>query len=219
MPKPHIPIKKKIDNLVFLNEDQREKKEQFSKVCKAVIQNLWNGLCEIPHFKEDKYEEEIEAYHGLPGVGIPTHGFIDLYGRYIIETKTLWNRKGKVKLDGTRSWATKAIPLPEKISIDHLSQMALYYEAKKKPVYLVYANDKTWKTYNKDNCPPLHPDNLKNIIKQLTHKAKVMERLLEISTDPKELTKYIIPDFSHFKWQNETDNTLLERAKELWGYK
>ena len=45
------------------------------------------------------------------------------------------------------------------------------------------------------------------------------EALLEISTDPKELTKYIIPDFSHFKWQNESDNTLLEIAKELWGYK
>ena len=44
MPKPHIPIKKKIDNLVFLNEDQREKKEQNSKECKAVIQNLRNGL-------------------------------------------------------------------------------------------------------------------------------------------------------------------------------
>jgi hypothetical protein len=46
-----------------------------------------------------------------------------------------------------------------------------------------------------------------------------MERLLNITTDPKELTKYIIPDFTHYKWQNETDNTLLERAKELWGYK
>ena len=62
-------------------------------------------------------------------------------------------------------------------------------------------------------------ENLKIILKQLTHKAQVMERLLNITTDPKELTKYIIPDFTHYKWQNETDNTLLERAKELWGYK
>lgn len=214
----YTPIRKKIDNLVFLNEDQKLKKEHFSKVCRAMIQNLWNGLCEIPHFKEDKYEEEIEAYHGLEGVGVPTHGFIDLYGRYIIETKTLWPRKGRVKLDGTRSWASKSPPLPEKISIDHLSQIALYHVAKKKPVYLVYASDKTHKTYHAGNCPPLHPDNLKNIIKQLTHKAQVMERLLEISTDPKELTKYIIPDFSHFKWQNESDNSLLEKAKKLWGY-
>ena len=65
----------------------------------------------------------------------------------------------------------------------------------------------------------LFPENLKIILKQLTHKAQVMERLLNITTDPKELTKYIIPDFTHYKWQNETDNTLLERAKELWGYK
>ena len=29
----------------------------------------------------------------------------------------------------------------------------------------------------------------------------------------------VIPDFSHFKWQNESDNSFLERAKALWGYK
>jgi|TARA_B100000029_G_scaffold143304_2_gene138532 hypothetical protein len=213
------PVKDKIDKLLFLNQDQQEKKEHFSKVCKAMIQNLWNGLCEVPGFEKDKYEEEIEAYHGLPNVGIPTHGFIDLYGKYVIETKTLWPRKGKIKQDGTRSWATKPIPAPEKISIDHLSQVALYHVAKEKPVYLVYANDKTHVTYNADNCPPIRPENLKIILKQLTHKAQVMERLLNITTDPKELTKYIIPDFTHYKWQNETDNTLLERAKELWGYK
>jgi len=223
------PVKKKIDKLVFLNKDQEEKKEHFSKVCKTVIQNLWNGLCEVPHFKEDKYEEEIEAYHGLPNVGVPTHGFIDLYGRYVIETKTLWPRKGKIKQDGTRSWATKQIPTPEKISIDHLSQVALYHVAKEKPVYLIYASDKVIKkkedipkaymTYHAGNCPPLRPENLKIVLKQLAHKAQVMERLLNITTNPKELTKYIIPDFSHFKWQNETDNSLLERAKELWGYK
>jgi len=30
--------------------------------------------------------------------------------------------------------------------------------SKKKPVYLVYASDKTHKTYHAGNCPPLHPD-------------------------------------------------------------
>ena len=68
----------------------------------------------------------------------------------------------------------------------------------------------------RENTPASRmPQVQKNIIKQLTHKAQVMERLLEISTDPKELTKYIIPDFSHFKWQNESDNSFLERAKKL----
>ena len=125
------PINKKIENLVFLNDDQKLKKERFSQVCRAMIQHLWDGLCEIPHFKEDKYEEEIEAYCGLENVGVPTHGFIDLYGRYIIETKTLWPRKGKVKLDGTRSWASKYPPTPDKISIDHLSQIAFIMPPKR----------------------------------------------------------------------------------------
>lgn len=212
-------VKEKINKLVFFNKDQEEKKQYYAKICKPMIQNLWNGLCEIPNFKETSYEEEIEAYHGLEGIGIPTHGFIDLYGEYIIETKTLWPRRGKVKLDGNRSWSSKSPPTPDKISIDHLSQVALYHAAKNKPVYLVYASDKTWKTYHKDNCPALEPENLKKVLKQLTHKAKVMENLLSISTDPKELVKYIIPQFDHYKWQNESDNTQLEEAKKFWGYK
>jgi len=161
-----ILVKDKINKLIFFNKDQEEKKQYYSKVCKAMIQNLWNGLCEIPNFKESKYEEEIEAYHGLKDIGIPTHGYIDLYGEYVIETKTLWPRRGKVKLDGTRSWSSKSPPAPEKISIDHLSQVALYHAAKNKPVYLVYASDKTWKTYHKGNCPALEPENLKKVLKQ-----------------------------------------------------
>jgi hypothetical protein len=93
------------------------------------------------------------------GINIPIHGYADLKGKIIIEDKCKFPRKGRVKKDGTRSWATNKLP-ENGVDAMHLTQIDFYYYATGLPIYVCYINEKEFKVYHKDNCEDLQPEKI-----------------------------------------------------------
>ena len=79
----------------------------------------------------------------------------------LLEIKTSWDRLGKLKKDGSRSFLSPKVPLtPQR---NHLIQVAFYKKCKPKhDAKLVYVTKDDFKVFDKNNCQDLTDENLEN---------------------------------------------------------
>ena len=47
--------------------------------------------------------------------------------------------------------------------------------------------------------------------------ARARQNLLKISDDPEIMARYVIPNFSHYTWNNVDDET-IKQVKNIWGF-
>ena len=138
--------------------------------------------------------------------------------------KTVWDKPGKIKKDGSRSFSHARLPLfPSKT---HLQQIS-FYTVSLSPFspcpYLIYLSAEGYKIYNQKNCEDLKPENIKNYYEQLVQICERRERLFKRYAhlnDRDRILEEIIadtdPQFEHpFYWN--IGHEFLTRAKELWS--
>ena len=143
----------------------------------------------------------------------------------VLELKTAWQKPGKTKKDGSRSFSSARLPsLPNKI---HLQQLAFYAKAKASAFFvsplLCYLTADGFKIFTKDNCTDLEPENLNNYYEQLVNSCLRKERLLARHIDLEEtdmilqeIVKDVDPEFNHpIYWA--IGNKYLTKAKKIWS--
>ena len=180
------------------------------------VENGLDALTEIEFFTQPGTTEEYCQYQ-IPGIEVKTEGKTDLLTKdYVVELKTKWKKRGVVKKDGTRSWNKVAIPKTP--DFNYLCQCAFYWKATKKPIYLIYHTGfekGSYTIFHKDNCEKMRPEYLELCLEHYQMVQSVRQNLLEISSSPRELAKYIQPDFSSFYWRDLSDEE-MEEARSLW---
>ena len=142
----------------------------------------------------------------------------------VCELKTVWQRPGRAKKDGTRSFASANVPSTP--SVQHLQQLAFYCFSLRKlnriTPNLVYLSADDHAIFTAKNCADLEEENLKNYYEQLINNCLKKERLLSryIDLDEPELilseiAKDVEPNFDHnFYWNIGQKH--LARAKAIW---
>ena len=142
----------------------------------------------------------------------------------VCELKTVWQRPGRQRKDGTRSFASAVVPsTPNAL---HLQQLAFYCFALRKlnriHPYLVYLSADDHAVFTEKNCADLELENLKNYYEQLINNCIKKERLLSRYIDLEEpemilseIAKDVEPNFDHnFYWNIGQKH--LARAKAIW---
>ena len=210
----------KKSKIFFTSASYKELWEMDLELIPQCVENALSGLTEMEFFKHSTTEKTTEdyCYYTLPGIEITTIGRTDLLtDKFAVELKTKWKSRAKGEnKDGSAKWRRNSIP--SNPSIEHLRQCAFYYKATKREVFLVYAagfDDKSYKVFSKDNCEKLRPEFLEHYLDQMQMIQKVRQNLLQISSNPKTLAKYIPPDFTHYMWRDLTEEE-LEEARNLW---
>ena len=142
----------------------------------------------------------------------------------IYEFKTQWDRLGKIKKDGGRSFVVVKPPAAPKIG--HVMQCACYsaYYNFKTPVHLIYICSQGYKIFNQDNCEELKQNNLKKYFKNLVNIFMRRERILSMFEDQDRegilmnAASMMEPFFEHpFAWSNFTPE-MMEQAKKLFNF-
>ena len=142
----------------------------------------------------------------------------------VLELKTVWQKPGKIKKDGSRSFSAARLPIfPSKV---HLQQISFYTVSLSRfsPVpYLIYLSADGFRIFNVKNCGDLEPENIKNYYEQLVQICQRRERLFKRYAhfnDRDRILEEIIadtdPQFDHpFYWN--IGHEFLTHAKELWS--
>ena len=154
---------------------------------------------------------EFNAFQGDPSPGF-----------FLIELKTVWDRFGRQKKDG--SFSLIRARLPSSPSEAHLCQSAFYSSVYdyKFPIYLIYACSDDYEIYDSSNCPGLTKEGLKKNYNKLVSVAKRRERTLLRYNDltREEIIRNIVadtdPGFSHPYFWN-VGPEFQKRAFELWN--
>jgi len=145
----------------------------------------------------------------------------------VCELKTSWQRIGRVRKDGSRSFSSAK--LPSTPTLNHLQQLSFYCFAlgKKSSIspYLIYLTEGDFTIYTEKNCADLEPANLKNYYEQLVQNCIRKERLLSRYIDLEEpdmilaeIAKDVEPNFDHnFYWNIGAKH--FARAKKIWSNK
>ena len=148
--------------------------------------------------------------------GVPSPGL------FLTELKTIWDRFGKLKKDG--SYTLIKARLPSTPSEAHLCQVAFYssFYDYKFPIYLLYACSDDYEIFDSSNCPGLTKEGLKKNFNKLVSVAKRRERMLLRYNDltRNEIIRNVVADtdagFSHpFFWNVGPE--FLKRAHDLWN--
>ena len=237
----------KFKEYVPCNDKDQEKKDHYSETLVQTIQQGFLALDSlgINNSKEVVAEDSINHIDkrlSLPIVGRTDIHFKDFQAAEqssaaistpvdnvlsVLELKTTWDKPGKIKKDGSRSFSSARLPsLPSKI---HLQQLAFYHKAKSFPgdcfvsPLLCYLTADGFKIFNQKNCADLEPENLNNYYEQLVNSCLRKERLLARHIDLeetdmilKEIVKDVDPEFSHpFYWS--IGNKYLTKAKKIWS--
>ena len=171
---------------VPVNEKDRAKKERYHETIPQTIQQGYLAFEKLGIQNSNKVVAEDSINHiddrlSLPIVGrtdlhftdfnAPSQGgaassasYTDAPFLSVCELKTSWSRAGRVKKDGTMSFASAK--LPSTPNINHLQQLAFYcFSLRKKMTvspYLIYLTEGDFMIYTEKNCADLEPQNLKN---------------------------------------------------------
>jgi hypothetical protein len=235
-----------------VNDKDREKKEHFQETIPQTIQQGFIAFEKLNILKSEKVVAEDSINHidhrlSLPIVGrtdvhftdfnasersdaasSPSHVSSDALFLSVCELKTSWQRPGKIKKDGTRSFASAK--LPSTPLVNHLQQLAFYCFSlrklnKKTFPYLIYLTADDHMIFTEKNCADLELQNLNNYYEQLVRNCIRKERLLSRYIDLEEpdmildeIAKDVDPGFDHqFYWNIGSKH--LARAKKIWSNK
>ena len=236
---------------VPVNDKDREKKEHFLETIPQTIQQGFIAFEKLNILKSEKVVAEDSINHidhrlSLPIVGrtdvhftdfnvsersdaASSQSFISSDAPFlsVCELKTSWQRPGKVKKDGTRSFASAKLPSTPLVS--HLQQLAFYCFSLRKQMkvspYLIYLTANDHMVFTEKNCADLEIQNLNNYYEQLVRNCIRKERLLSRYIDLDEpdmildeIAKDVEPGFDHqFYWNIGAKH--LARAKKIWSNK
>ncbi len=238
----------KFKEYVPVNEKDREKKEHFLETIPQTIQQGFLAFEKIGILNSEKVVAEDSINHidhrlSLPVVGRTDVHFTDFNVSErsgaasshshvsdapflsVCELKTSWQRPGKVKKDGTRSFASAK--LPSTPLVNHLQQLAFYCFSLRKlnriNPYLIYLTADDHIVFTEKNCADLEIQNLNNYYEQLIRNCIRKERLLARYIDLEEpdmilaeIAKDVEPGFDHqFYWNIGSKH--LARAKKIWS--
>ena len=234
---------------VPVNDKDREKKEHFQETIPQTIQQGFLAFEKLNILKSEKVVAEDSINHidhrlSLPIVGrtdvhftdfnvsersdaASSQSFISSDAPFlsVCELKTSWQRPGKVKKDGTRSFASAK--LPSTPNVNHLQQLAFYCFSLRKlnrvHPYLIYLTANDHIIFTEKNCADLEIQNLNNYYEQLVRNCIRKERLLSRYIDLEEpdmilaeIAKDVEPGFDHmFYWNIGAKH--LARAKKIWS--
>jgi hypothetical protein len=232
-----------------VNDKDREKKEHFQETIPQTIQQGFLAFEKIGILNSNKVVAEDSINHidhrlSLPVVGrtdvhftdfnvsersgaasSPSHVSSDAPFLSVCELKTSWQRPGKVKKDGTRSFSLAK--LPSTPNVNHLQQLAFYCFSLRKlnriHPYLIYLTADDHIVFTEKNCADLEIQNLNNYYEQLIRNCIRKERLLARYIDLEEpdmilaeIAKDVEPGFDHqFYWNIGSKH--LARAKKIWS--
>jgi hypothetical protein len=232
-----------------VNDKDREKKEHFQETIPQTIQQGFLAFEKIGILNSEKVVAEDSINHidhrlSLPVVGrtdvhftdfnvsersdaASSQSFISSDAPFlsVCELKTSWQRPGKVKKDGTRSFASAK--LPSTPLVNHLQQLAFYCFSLRKlnriSPYLIYLTADDHMVFTEKNCADLEIQNLNNYYEQLIRNCIRKERLLARYIDLEEpdmilaeIAKDVEPGFDHqFYWNIGSKH--LARAKKIWS--
>ena len=239
----------KFKEYVPVNDKDREKKEHFLETIPQTIQQGFIAFEKLNILKSEKVVAEDSINHidhrlSLPIVGrtdvhftdfnvsersdaASSQSFISSDAPFlsVCELKTSWQRPGKVKKDGTRSFASAK--LPSTPLVNHLQQLAFYCFSLRKlnriSPYLIYLTADDHMVFTEKNCADLEIQNLNNYYEQLIKNCIRKERLLARYIDLEEpdmilaeIAKDVEPGFDHqFYWNIGSKH--LARAKKIWS--
>tara|TARA_R100000781_G_scaffold26941_1_gene20017 strand:+ start:523 stop:1353 length:831 start_codon:yes stop_codon:yes gene_type:complete len=179
----------------------------------TVVNNfvLASAECNI---KVDEIEQLCKT--DAEGIDLNVGGYVDVVEfDYINEAKSKWPTPF-LKADGTYSERTQS--LPKGPTASNVRQAAIYSRASNKPVRIIYANHKGYMVFDQTNCESLQPEALNAAFETMRLSARARQNLLKISNDPEIISRYVIPNFSHYVWNN-VDSEIIARVKEIWGYR
>jgi len=235
---------------VPVNDKDREKKEHFQETIPQTIRQGFIAFEKLNILRSEKIVAEDSINHidnrlSLPIVGRTDIHFTDFNASSqgvaassgdhgsdapflsVCELKTSWQRPGKVKKDGTRSFASAKIPSTP--LVNHLQQLAFYCFSLRKQMkvspYLIYLTANDHMVFTEKNCADLEIQNLNNYYEQLVRNCIRKERLLSRYIDLEEpdmildeIAKDVEPGFDHqFYWNIGAKH--LARAKKIWSNK
>mgnify|MGYP005989187391 FL=1 len=231
-----------------VNDKDREKKEHFQETIPQTIQQGFLAFEKIGILNSNKVVAEDSINHTDHRLSLPVVGRTDVHftdfnapersaaasSQFIssdapflsvCELKTSWQRPGKVKKDGTRSFASAK--LPSTPLVNHLQQLAFYCFSLRKlnriNPYLIYLTADDHIVFTEKNCADLEIQNLNNYYEQLIRNCIRKERLLARYIDLEEpdmilaeIAKDVEPGFDHqFYWNIGSKH--LARAKKIWS--
>ena len=234
---------------VPVNDKDREKKEHFQETIPQTIRQGFIAFEKLNILRSEKIVAEDSINHidnrlSLPIVGRTDIHFTDFNAAErstaassasytdapflsVCELKTSWARAGRVKKDGTMSFASAK--LPSTPNINHLQQLAFYCFSLRKQMkvspYLIYLTADDHMVFTEKNCADLEIQNLNNYYEQLVRNCIRKERLLSRYIDLEEpdmildeIAKDVEPGFDHqFYWNIGAKH--LARAKKIWSNK
>ena len=235
---------------VPVNDKDREKKEHFQETIPQTIRQGFIAFEKLNILRSEKIVAEDSINHidnrlSLPIVGRTDVHFTDFNASSqgvaassgdhgsdapflsVCELKTSWQRIGKIKKDGTRSFASAKIPSTP--LVNHLQQLAFYCFSLRKQMkvspYLIYLTANDHMVFTEKNCADLEIQNLNNYYEQLVRNCIRKERLLSRYIDLEEpdmildeIAKDVEPGFDHqFYWNIGAKH--LARAKKIWSNK
>ena len=150
------------------------------------------------------------------GIELNVGGYVDVVEfDYINEAKSKWPSPF-LKADG--SYSERSQSLPKSPTASNVRQAAIYSRASNKPVRIIYASHKGYQVFDQTNCEYLQPQALNAAFETMRMSARARQNLLKISSDPQIISRYVIPNFSHYVWNN-VDEEIIAKVKEIWGYR
>ena len=207
----------------FLAFDKLGTQNSSSVVAEDSINHIDNRLSLPIVGRTDLHFKDFNA--SSQGVAASSTSYTDAPFLSVLELKTSWQRPGRVKKDGTVSFASAK--LPSQPNINHLQQLAFYCCALRKQMavspYLIYLTEGDFMIYTEKNCADLEPQNLNNYYEQLVANCLRKERLLSRYIDLDEpdmilaeIAKDVEPNFDHnFYWNIGAKH--YARAKKIWS--
>ena len=236
----------KFNEYVPVNEKDRAKKEHYQETIPQTCRQGFLAFDKLGTQNSNSVVAEDSINHIDDRLSLPIVGRTDLHFKdfksssqdadapfddhgqssvlSVLELKTSWQRPGRVKKDGTMSFASAK--LPSTPNILHLQQLSFYCFALGKKFrtspFLIYLTEGDFQIFTEKNCADLEPQNLKNYYEQLVANCMRKERLLARYVDLEEtdmilgeIAKDVEPNFDHnFYWNIGAKH--YARAKEIW---
>ena len=237
----------KFNEYVPVNEKDRAKKEHYQETIPQTCRQGFLAFDSLGTQNSNSVVAEDSINHIDDRLSLPIVGRTDLHFKdfksssqdadapfddhgqssvlSVLELKTSWQRPGRVKKDGTMSFASAK--LPSTPNILHLQQLSFYCFALGKKFrtspFLIYLTEGDFQIFTEKNCADLEPQNLKNYYEQLVSNCIRKERLLARYVDLdepdmilSEIVKDVEPNFDHnFYWNIGAKH--YARAKKIWS--